>query len=164
MEPLPFTKLGCPVPSILWDSFEQALQVNMERLAKDVAACLEQPEQPLLTALKSQKVKPYIVELTEDTRDSDICCDFICQRGDSPKFLQKCGQAVFWGATRVSRCPQHMYSISETIPKLPVLKQITGINYETPLFVAEDKTIYDIHYTAKGRLTDSKIILYTVLE
>ena len=164
MEPLPFTNLGIPIPSILWDTLEHTLQTNMERLAKDIAKCLEQPEQPLLLALKSQKVKPYIVELGEDTRDSDVRCDYVCQRGDSPKFLQACGQAVFWGATHVCRCAQHMYSIPESHPTLPVLKLLTGIEHESPLFVAEDGTIYDNDYIAKGRVTDDKIFLYSLVE
>ena len=160
----PFTHLGCPIPSIIWDTLEHALQVNMERLAKDVAKCLEQPEQPLLAALKATKVKPYIVELTNDRRDSDICCDYICQRGDSPHLLQPCGQPVFWGATHVSRCPQHMYSVPRKLPTLPVLKALSPIEDEPPLYVAEDGTIYNDEYKARGQLTDGKIILYEVAE
>jgi hypothetical protein len=158
----PFTKLGCPVPSIIWDTLEHAMQVNMERLAKDVAKCLEQPEQPLLAALKLKKVRPYIVEI-DDARDSDICCDYICQRGDSPHLLQPCGQAVFWGATRASRCPQHMYSIPLKLPALPVLRALTPIEDE-PLYVAEDGTIYNAQYEPRGQLTDGKIVLYEVAE
>ena len=161
----PFTKLGCPVPSVIWDTLEHALQINMERLAKDVAKCLEQPEQPLLAALKATKVKPYIVELSDEKRDSEICCDYVCQRGDSPHLLQPCGQPVFWGATRASRCPQHMYSVPvKPSAALPVLRALSPIEDESPLYVAEDGTIYDAEYKARGQLTDNKIRLYEVLE
>lgn len=160
----PFTKLGCAVPSIIWDSFEEALQTNMERLARDVATCLGQPEQPLLKAIKSTKVQPYLIELNDDSRDIDIRCDYICQRGDSMRLLQPCGQAVFWGATKSSRCPQHMYSVVNVPSSLPTLKVLSTIEDVPQMYVGEDDTLYDAEYIARGRIADGKIILFEIAE
>ena len=147
-------ELGSAIPSILWDAFEEALQTNMLRLAKDIATTLGKPHHPLMEAIKKQKVRPYLVDSGND--EIDIACDYICQRPDSPAFLQPCAQAILWG---FKRCPQHIYLEKDTIPQLPIVKSVEF--EEEPLF-AEDHVLYDGENQAKGRITDKKVFLFEV--
>ena len=161
----PFTGVASAIPSLIWESLENALQANMLRLAKDVAKTLGQPHAPLVEALQSQKVRPYIFEESDDSREQDMRCGYICQRPDTPLFLTACGQAVLWNATSVCRCPEHLYAAGPTQPTgstLPVLKRLEY--EEEPLWVAEDGTCYDAAYEAKGRyVPDSgKLLLFEV--
>ena len=142
-------ELGSAIPSILWDAFEEALQTNMLRLAKDIATTLGKPHHPLIEAIKKQKVRPYLVDSANE--EIDIACDYICQRPDAPAFLQPCAQAVFWG---FKRCPQHMY-LEKEVHRFPVLKRVE-INDE-PLFVAQDGMVYDGEYESKGRIVGKRI-------
>jgi len=150
----PFTGLGAAVPSIIWETLENALEVNMLRLAKDIAK-----------TLRSQKVRPYIFEESDDTREQNMRCQYICQRPDTPLFLTACGQAVLWNATGVCRCPEHLYAQppKPTAHVLPVLKQL---DYEEePLWVADDGTCYDASYEAKGyyHTASAKLVLFELL-
>jgi hypothetical protein len=161
----PFTGLGAAVPSIIWETLENALEVNMLRLAKDIAKTLGQPHAPLVEALRSQKVRPYIFEESDDTREQNMRCQYICQRPDTPLFLTACGQAVLWNATGVCRCPEHLYAQppKPTAHVLPVLKQL---DYEEePLWVADDGTCYDASYEAKGyyHTASAKLVLFELL-
>ena len=159
----PFTGVASPIPSLIWESLENALQANMLRLAKDVAKTLGQPHVPLVEALQAQKVRPYIFEESEDTREQDMRCDYICQRPDTPLFLTACGQAVLWNATGVCRCPEHMYAGAPVRPALPVLRRLEY--EEEPLWVAEDGTCYDAAYEVKGRYAPNsgKLALFELL-
>jgi hypothetical protein len=154
----PFTGVASAIPSILWEALETALQANMLRLAKDVAKTLGQSHIPLVEAIQAQKVRPFIFEESEETRESDMRCEFICQRPDAPLFLQACGQAVLWNATTSHRCPEHLYSPTVTQPALPILKRLEGD--EEALYVAEDGTCYDVEYEPRGQyIAESKLLV-----
>jgi hypothetical protein len=143
-------QLGSAIPSILWDAFEEALQTNMLRLAKDIATTLGKPHHPLMEAIKKEKVRPYLVDSSCD--EIDIACDYICQRPDAPALLQPCAQAVLWG---FKRCPQHMYLEKPTQPTMPMVKR--GEINDEPLFAAEDGMVYDGEYESKGRIVGKRI-------
>jgi hypothetical protein len=150
-------RLGAAVPSIVWDAFEEALHTNMYRLAKDIAMTLGQPNQPLLDAIKANKVRPFLVEMNED-RDISLVCDYICQRPDAPAILQPCGQVVLWGI-HSRRCPQHMYSV----PGVSHIPSVKAIQVDDQRFyVSEDGTIYDGSYTIRGTLTGKTVKIFEV--
>ena len=166
--PSPFTGLGSAVPSILWDAFEDALHVNMVRLAKDIAKTIGQPVQPLLDAMTTKKVRPYLFEATDDTREIDARCDYVCCRPDAPLFLQPCGQPVFWGHTKSLRCPEHLYCGDLVSQKraLPVLKRLEeSEEIEEALYSSEDGTLYDKDYVARGQYDErtGSVYLFTVM-
>jgi hypothetical protein len=152
-------KLGCAVPSILWDSFENALQTNIYRLVKDIAATLGESHQPLLDAIKTNKVRPFLVDMNDAT-DLNLVCDYICQRPDAPAILQPCGQVVLWGTT-VRRCPQHMYS-SSCVSHLPPLKTIQ-VEDDT-FYLSEDGILYDGNYSIRGTMTEKIVKIFEVEE
>lgn len=152
-------RLGAAVPSILWDAFEEALHTNMYRLAKDIATTLGQPTQPLLDAIKENKVRPFLVEMNDD-RDLDLVCDFMCQRPDAPAILQPCGQVVLWGTT-VRRCPQHMYSVPD-VSHLPPSKTIR-VDDQT-FYVSDDGTLYDGTYSIRGTMGGTFVKLFELEE
>jgi hypothetical protein len=147
-------ELGSAIPSILWDAFEEALQTNMLRLAKDIATTLGKPHHPLMEAIKKQKVRPYLVDSGND--EIDIACDYICERPDAPALIQPCAQAILWG---FKRCPQHIYLEKAALPKLPKAKRVK-IDEET--LYHEDHVLYDGEYEAKGRIGNKKVFLFEV--
>ena len=48
-----------PLPKLYWETFQDALQAQVKRLAKEIAGTLNQSEQPLLKALATEKVTAY---------------------------------------------------------------------------------------------------------
>ena len=158
MEPF---SIGSPVPSLLWEAFQDALEGNMRRLAKDIAKTLLQPEAPLLAAIMTKTVRPYIFEETDD-RELDMRCDYICQRPATPGVLQSCGQPVLW-SSGISRCPEHVHSQQ----KGSTLPTVYPLDYEEPLYVTEDGTAYSAAegFVARGRFDKERkrLTLFTVL-
>jgi hypothetical protein len=139
-------KFGAPIPSLLWESVEDAMRTNMRLLAKDIAATLGQSEAPLLEALKKETVRPYLFEESDQSKELDMRCDYLCQRADAPLVVKQCGQPVFWNATTagVHRCTEHLYS--KNIHRPTVLEKWWAIDYKdeegvlpTPLTLFRNK-------------------------
>jgi len=141
-------KRGTAISQIIWDSLENTLEMNMQRLAKDIAASLGQPVAPLMAAIKELKVKPYIFD-EGDEKEVDMRCKYICQPPSTPLFCQPCGRPVLWSATGAPRCAEHAYSRPVQY-SLPVLEKIEYKDME--IFVGEDDTVYDIDYEVVGHL------------
>lgn len=154
--PAPFT-LAAPVPSLLWDTFEEALRLNVRRLAKDIATTLGQPDAPLLQALlkaPAGTVRPYLFE--EDgaaaEKEVDMRCDYLCQRPEAPRFLQPCRQPVVWvGAESCCRCSEHLYSRQVKPGTLPVLEALESCESDAALYVGPDEVVYTAEYEPCGR-------------
>jgi hypothetical protein len=157
----PFS-FGAPIPSLLWESVEEAMRANMRILAKDIAATLGQPDAPLLEALRSATVKPYLFEEADQDKELDMRCDFLCQRPDAPAVIQQCRQPVFWNATHCStgthRCTEHLYATPMPRPaglmRLRPL-EMDGIDAEedsdTSLFHTQDGSVLNGAGAARGR-------------
>jgi hypothetical protein len=141
----PFTT-GCPVPEVIWNSLEETLKANMIRLAKDIAVTLGKPDAPLIQALKTATIRPYIFEgCDKEDVEVDMRCEVMCQPPATPLFYQACGRPVLWSAG-TQRCAEHSYSAKQsyTLPKLQRLE------HEEPLFVGEDGTVYTVDYEPVG--------------
>lgn len=147
MDSIPF-KRGTAISQIIWASLENTLDMNMQRLAKDIATSLGQPVAPLMAAIKELKVKPYIFE-EDNEKEVDMRCKYICQPPATPLFCQPCGRPVLWSATGAPRCAEHAYN-KPVQYSLPVLEKIDYKDME--IFVAEDDTVYDIDYEVVGHL------------
>lgn len=182
--PAPF-QLAAPVPFLLWDTFEEALRINIRRLAKDIGATIGKSEAPLLDAiLKGGKatIRPYIFEEAgSDAVELDMRCDFLCQLPSAPHFLQPCRQPVVWAAATAAaaqhhRCAEHLYSRAEKLPAgLPVMRPVIVEDGEAAgaeagghatLYVASDGLVYDADNILKGRYeADEKTLtFFEVLE
>jgi hypothetical protein len=136
------TKVGSPVPSIIWDAFTDVLEANTLRLAKEISQALGVSHHPLMNAIKVQKIQPYVVEFNGDERDIDIRCDYVCQKDC---LMQVCAQPVLWRPAEVcKRCPEHLYS-KPVKHNLPVLSPTS----DPDLFISEG-TLYDTEYKVKG--------------
>jgi hypothetical protein len=156
----PFS-FGAPIPALLWESVEEAMRANMRILAKDIAATLGQPEAPLLDALRSATVKPYLFEEADQDKELDMRCEFLCQRPDAPAVIQRCQQPVFWNATDcpagTHRCTEHLYATP--MPRPAGLMRIRplemdGVDAEdsaTSLFRTEDDTVINGAGSTRGR-------------
>ena len=150
---------GAPIPSIIWSSLEDTLQANMRRLVKDIAATLGQPEGPLLQAIKSETIRPYLFEESADA-DVDMRCEFVCQTPETPLYIRPCARPVMWPT---KRCAEHAYSITcahRALPKLQALEPVEGARY----FVSEDDTVYNAEYSAVGRYVreSKRLVLFSV--
>jgi hypothetical protein len=136
------TKVGSPVPSIIWDAFTDVLEANTLRLAKEISQALGVSHHPLMSAIKAQKIQPYVVEFNGDERDIDIRCDYVCQKDC---LMQVCAQPVLWRPAEVcKRCPEHLYS-KPVKHNLPVLSPTS----DPDLFILEG-TLYGSDYKVKG--------------
>jgi hypothetical protein len=165
-------KLGVPVPSLLWGTFEDALRLNVRRLAKDIATTLGQPEQPLLDALFKSPAgacRPYLIEeFGADEKETTLACCFPCQRPDAPKFLSPCGQPILWMATTdpsQARCPQHLYATlpaaAAALPMLTPLEEVEG----EQLWRDEAGTLYDKEFRPRGTMNlESKRVIRLCIE
>ena len=148
--------LGSPIPSLIWEAFQEALQGNMRRLAKDIAKTLLQPDAPLIQAIMTKTIKPYIFEEVE-TGDLDMRCDYLCARGC---LLQKCHEPILWSAG-IARCPEHIY----LPPVTSSLQIVYPLELEEQLYITEDGTAYDEGFMARGRfdLETKRLTLFTVV-
>jgi hypothetical protein len=157
----PFS-LGAPIPSILWSSLEDVLSTNMRLFVKDIARTLGRPEAPLLQALNAEKIRPYIVEASEETHEIDMCCAVICVKPEAPQFLQPCGHPIVWNST-THRCMEHL-SHRPTVPpsSLPVLKRLEHQLDGEPLYVSEDYTVYTAQNSPVGQFVDGVLTLFCV--
>jgi hypothetical protein len=157
----PFT-LGVPVPSILWSSLEDVLTTNMRLFAKEVAKTLGKPEAPLLQALNAEKIRPYIFEPCEETKEIDMCCDVLCVKPEAPYFLQPCRHPIVWNST-TRRCMEHLsYKPSAKPSSLPILKRLEHTVDGQPLYVSEDSTVYTANNVPVGQLIDGVLSLFCV--
>lgn len=163
-------QFGTPVPSLLWESFEEVLRTNMRILVKDIATTLGQPEAPLLEAIKAQTVRPYLFEegAAAANAELDMRCTHLCQRPDAPAVLQKCGQPVLWAAATACsgaphRCTEHLYAAALPRPAgLPRLLRLEG----HALFHDSEGLVKDGWGSAKGRYDPQtqRLILFEVEE
>jgi hypothetical protein len=153
----PFT-LGTPIPAILWSSLEDVLGTTLRLFAKDIAKTLGQPEAPLLHALQAEKICPYIFD-EADAKDIDMRCPVLCQKPDAPRFVQACCNPIAWNSTS-NRCIEHVSCKLPIVPaSLPILRRL---EYEPPLWVSEDSTVYDANGSAVGGYTEGILTLFCV--
>jgi len=156
----PFS-LAAPIPAILWSSLEDVLSTNMRLFAKDIAKTLGRPEGPLLQALNAEKIRPYIFEPSEETKEIDMCCKVMCVKPDAPFFLQRCGHPIVW-CSRVQRCMEHQSCMATpNTSRLPVLRRL---EHPTPLYLAEDCVVYSAENIAVGYYAENVLTLFEIDE
>lgn len=158
-------QLGVPVSGIIWNTLETALETSMRLLIKDIAKTLGQPEAPLLQAIRSEKVRPYIFEESDDTRDVEMRCPILCIKPDAHKFCQPCNQPVLW-SLNAPRCAEHAYvEINATYSNLPALVPLEKGVHDELLYVSEDDTVYNTEYVAVGsyQRESKKLFLFEVV-
>lgn len=177
--PNPF-QVGVPIPTLLWGTFEDALRINIRRLAKDISTTLGVSDAPLLNAiLKAPKggVRPYLFEeaAANDSAgpEVDMRCCYMCQRPDAPVILQPCGQPVVWNAAAAAgathRCAEHLYAEAPPTQKVGALPRLipidTNENGGRPLFRSLDGTVYDSSYCCCGQYNEETktLILFEVI-
>ena len=150
-----------PIPKLYWDIFQTALQSKVKRLAKEVATCLGQSEQPLLKALTSQKADAYLFE-EEGSEYIDVKsmrCKHLTPSSENAAVLTTCNQPVILGK---AACIYH-----EGVPKqtlfLPEYKLVThdGDTY----WVASDNSVRDKSDPTKciGYYDDGCLIKLTIM-
>jgi hypothetical protein len=128
-----------PIPKIYWDVFQSALQSKVKRLAKEVAASLGQPEQPLLKALVAEKVEAYLFE-EEGSEFIDLPsmrCKHYRPSSENQEVLTLCNQPVLLGR---SACLYHETKEKQII-SLPRLKEVTDVETGTSYWVDSDNSV-----------------------
>lgn len=133
-----------PIPKIYWDVFQSALQSKVKRLAKEIAASIGQPEQPLLKALVAEKVDAYLFEEegSEFIDLSSMRCKHHTPSADNHAVLITCNQPVLLGKTA---CFQHELGplpLPLSLP-LPKLKQVVDPETGTVYWIDSDNSVVE---------------------
>ena len=104
-----------PVPRIYWDTLEASLNTEVKRLAKEIAATLRQPEQPLLKALQGT-VGAYLFEDEADSMIdlSEMRCKAIIRSSENRSVLTECRQPILLG--KGASCTEHLHVAAEPVP------------------------------------------------
>jgi hypothetical protein len=130
----------------------------MRLFAKDIAKTLGQPEAPLLQALQAEKIRPYIFDEAQ-TKEVDMRCPVLCQKPEAPRFVQACGNPIAWNSAS-HRCIEHLSCKLPVVPtSLPILRRL---EYEPPLWVSEDSTVYSAEGAAVGEYLDGTLKLFSI--
>lgn len=121
-----------PIPRIYWDTLQASLATEVKRLAKDIAATLRQPEQPLLKALQGT-VGAYLFEEEAHTLVdlAEMRCKTMVRSSENQSVLMQCGQPILLGKGGV--CPAHLHVEKEPTPTfithLKIVKDRVGETY-----------------------------------
>lgn len=152
-----------PVRRLFWDALEVALEAQTHRLAKDIATALGQPEGPLLKALRTQKVKAYLLDTAGDQDIEDISafrCSHMVQEGT---FLRPCGAPVVWSETDGPResCPHHSLYPN---PRPPDLASLTPIQTDEARYIVKEETgeVFTEKGDLCGRFSNGKLYLFEI--
>lgn len=131
-----------PIPRIYWDALQASLATEVKRLAKDIAATLRQPEQPLLKALQGT-VGAYLFEEEAHTMVdlAEMKCKAMVRSTENQSVLIECGQPILLG-TSSRACAAHLHTAAEP----------------TPTFITHLKIIKDL-YTGETYWMDSEYCL-----
>jgi hypothetical protein len=156
-----------PIPKIYWDTFQTALQSKVKRLAKEVATCLGQSEQPLLKALASQKVDAYLFE-EEGSEYIDVKsmrCKHLTPSSENAAVLITCNQPIILGK---AACIYHEGVPKQTLfhPEYKVLKEYKVVTYDGETYwVASDNSVRDKADPTKciGYYEDGCLIKLTIM-
>lgn len=124
-----------PIPRIYWDALQASLNTEVKRLAKDIAATLHQPEQPLLKALQDT-VGAYLFEEEAHTMVdlAEMRCKAMVRSSENQSVITQCGQPILLGkGTPSGVCQAHLHSANEPTPTfithLKIIKDYTGETY-----------------------------------
>ena len=159
------TKL--PIPKLYWDIFQTALQSKVKRLAKEVATCLGQPEQPLLKALTSQKVDAYLFE-EEGSEYIDVKsmrCKHLSPSSENAAVLVTCNQPIIHGK---AACIYHEGVPMRTLfhPEYKVLNEYKVVTHNGDTYwVDSDNSVRDKSDPTKciGHYDDGCLIKLTIM-
>jgi hypothetical protein len=128
-----------PIPRIYWDALQVSLNAEVKRFAKEIANVLNQPEQPLLNAIKQKTVGVYLFEEAESelVDIQEMRCSFLIHSTENPSVLCRCNQPILLGAGNA--CPAHLYKTSPNPigKRLRIVKSYSGENF----WVDEDNCI-----------------------
>ncbi len=135
----------------------------MRMFAKDIAKTLGKPEGPLLQAIQMDKVRPYLFDESDTSKEIDMRCPVICQKPEAPHFLQPCGHPIAWNSGR-HRCVEHLFSRPSVPVSLPVLRVLEYTKDGDPLYVSEDATVYTAENIPVGQLQEGVLTLFVIDE
>lgn len=111
------------------EAIEMALHGQARRLAKDIAAALGKPEEPLLKRIETDKIGLRVFEeagLLEDDIE-DIRCKYHVPYAPNSRLITCCNEPVVWVSTagaRRDRCIHHI-ALKQLPSLLPVITIVT---------------------------------------
>lgn len=165
------TQTRVTVRKLFWDALELALETQVHRLAKDIASSLGQSEDPLLKALKSERVSAALLEDARDEEVEDLAelrCEALVPVAAGSPFLTRCCQPVLWTGSplhALNRCLQH--SLQGSGPAPPAIVKRIEREEEPPLYV-EPSTgyVYSESGTQVGRFRpeSNRILMFKEAE
>ena len=133
--PMDQNSILLPIPRIYWDALQASLNTEVKRLAKDIAATLHQPEQPLLKALQGT-VGAYLFEEEAHTMVdlAEMRCKAMVRSTENQSVITQCSQPILLGkGTPSGVCQAHLHVEKEPTPTfithLKIIKDYTGETY-----------------------------------
>jgi len=105
------------------EAIEIALSGQARRLAKDIAAALGKPEEPLLKLIETDKMHLRVFEEGFDEDIEDIRCKYHIPFSADSKFLVCCNEPVVWVSAPWApkdRCIHHV-ACKQPAKSLPVI-------------------------------------------
>jgi len=154
-----------PVRKLFWEELELALETQTHRLVRDIANVLGQPADPLLKALKDDRVGVYLYDepADQDIELSEMRCKeltVIC----GGNFVATCNNPVIWSPNPQLRrvCIHHAVQTAplDTAGLPHVLS--CNIGKMTYYVSVENGSVFDEEGTLVGRYVDDVVQLFHV--
>ena len=147
-------ELRVPINKLIYESLEDALQSNINKLVKDIANTLEVDPKILLNELKKEKVFTYLIE--EDYPDIDLMkCNYYDKKGN---VYVPCDEPVIF---KKDHCVTHMnYRICKSqIPKDTLELRVLTIK-KTKYYRDSENRVLDSSFKPIGYFDDDTNTLY----
>ena len=149
------------IPRMFLEAIEMALNGPTRRLAKDIAAALGKPEEPLLKSIQENKVCLRVFDESCDTDIEGMRCKYYVPYNEH--FLVYCNEPVIWLSrphTSRERCLHHIACKQPPI-LLPKITIMSG--GDTKYFVdMEASLVYTEDGVNVGTYKDETITIFAV--
>jgi len=153
-----------PVRKLFWEELELALETQTHRLVRDIANVLGQPPDPLLKALRDERVSAYLYDepADQDIDLSEMRCKELTLKA-SGAFVAACGHPVVWSSHPGGRRVCFQHSVPCPKPATAGLPPVTLYTVDkTAYYITEDGSVFNDAGDIVGRYSDSVLQLFHV--
>ena len=159
------TMNSIPVRKLFWEELELALETQTHRLVRDIANVLGQPPDPLLKALRDERVSAYLYDepADQDIDLSEMRCKELTLKANGA-FVATCGHPVVWSSHPGGRRVCFQHSVPCTKPVTAGLPHVSVYTVNTTAYyiLVQDGSVFNDAAELVGRYTDSILELFHV--
>jgi hypothetical protein len=154
-----------PIRKLFWEELELALETQTHRLVREIATVLGQQPDPLLKALRDERVSAYLYDepADQDIDLSEMRCKELTLKANGA-FVATCNHPVVWsshpGMRRV--CFQHSMPFKK--PSTVGLPHVALYTVDTTVYyiTLADGCVFNDAGEIVGRYNDSVLQLFHV--